>query len=67
MQDSQLAGVNAREDPDFGLEIEFVSPDKIDVTHFSASAALAPLLLRSIFSGASSSKPMTGNPQRSAI
>jgi AraC-like DNA-binding protein len=49
MQESQLAGVNAREDPDFGLELEFVSPDKIDVTHFSPSAALAPFVKQIYF------------------
>jgi AraC-like DNA-binding protein len=49
MQESQLAGTGASDEPDFGPEHEFVSADKIDVAYFSPSAALAPFVTQIYF------------------
>ena len=49
MQESQLVGNGVGEQPDFGPEHSFITPDKIDVAHFAPSAALAPFVTQIYF------------------
>jgi AraC-like DNA-binding protein len=49
MQDSQLAAAQAADQADKGPERIFVSPDKIDIAHFTPSAALAPFVTQIYF------------------
>jgi AraC-like DNA-binding protein len=49
MQESQLADVSESDGSDFVPEHVFVSPDKLDVTNFAPSAALAPFITQIYF------------------
>jgi len=49
MQESFMAGVIGGDETDAGSEHSFVSPDKVDVTNFAPSAALAPFVTQIYF------------------